>query len=158
MEENKAFTDLMASDSAAKELLGVAKNRLNKFYNPKLYKPPAEQELSAQQRISVNMGAETTTAAPPSGIAGTGVTVFAQLTARKARKDAPPPPPETFDAYSKKGEKATGVIAMVDLLIKDLDKEMTEAETGEKDAQSDYETAMTEATEKRTSDTTLLQE
>merc|ERR1719364_680664 len=36
-EENEDFTQLMASDSAAKELLGFAKNRLNKFYNPKLY-------------------------------------------------------------------------------------------------------------------------
>merc|ERR1719389_1340876 len=34
-EENEDFTELMASDSAAKELLGFAKNRLNKFYNPK---------------------------------------------------------------------------------------------------------------------------
>merc|ERR1719401_808190 len=39
-EENEDFTELMASDSAAKELLGFAKNRLNKFYNPKLYKAP----------------------------------------------------------------------------------------------------------------------
>ena len=31
-EENSDFTTLMAQDSAAKELLGVAKNRLNKFY------------------------------------------------------------------------------------------------------------------------------
>merc|ERR1712032_514658 len=30
--------ELMASNNAAKDLLGVAKNRLNKFYNPKLYK------------------------------------------------------------------------------------------------------------------------
>merc|ERR1719277_2627953 len=30
-EENEDFTSLMASDSAAKELLGFAKNRLNKF-------------------------------------------------------------------------------------------------------------------------------
>merc|ERR1719453_2844293 len=30
-EENEDFTELMASDSAAKELLGFAKNRLNKF-------------------------------------------------------------------------------------------------------------------------------
>merc|ERR1740130_2071537 len=37
-EENEDFTQLMASDSAAKEILGFAKNRLNKFYNPKLYK------------------------------------------------------------------------------------------------------------------------
>ena len=28
-------------NQAAKELLEFAKNRLNKFYNPKLYKPPA---------------------------------------------------------------------------------------------------------------------
>merc|ERR1719446_486980 len=35
-EENEEFTQLMASDSAAKEILGFAKNRLNKFYNPKL--------------------------------------------------------------------------------------------------------------------------
>merc|ERR1719446_1975715 len=37
-EENEDYTALLASDSAAKELLGFAKNRLNKFYNPKLYK------------------------------------------------------------------------------------------------------------------------
>ena len=30
-EENEEFTQLMASDSAAKEILGFAKNRLNKF-------------------------------------------------------------------------------------------------------------------------------
>merc|ERR1719410_673777 len=39
-EENEDFKDLMASDTAAKELLKFAKNRLNKFYNPKLYKAP----------------------------------------------------------------------------------------------------------------------
>merc|ERR1719401_2170715 len=37
-EEHADFVKLMASDSAAKEVLGFAKNRLNKFYNPKLYK------------------------------------------------------------------------------------------------------------------------
>merc|ERR1719189_2990441 len=37
-EEHAAYEDLIASDTAAKELLEFAKNRLNKFYNPKLYK------------------------------------------------------------------------------------------------------------------------
>ena len=41
-DENKEYTELMAADAAAKELIEFAKNRLNKFYNPKLYKPPAE--------------------------------------------------------------------------------------------------------------------
>merc|ERR1719213_1305978 len=39
-EENEDFTALMAQDTAAKELLGMAKNRLNKFYNPKMYVEP----------------------------------------------------------------------------------------------------------------------
>merc|ERR1719387_936950 len=47
-EENEDFTGLMASDAAAKELLGFAKNRLNKFYNPKLYKAPPKRDLSAE--------------------------------------------------------------------------------------------------------------
>merc|ERR1719473_1812767 len=53
-EENAEYTELMASDGAAKELLGFAKNRLNKFYNPKLYKAPPKRELSEEERITLN--------------------------------------------------------------------------------------------------------
>ena len=49
----------MANDSAAKELLGFAKNRLNKFYNPKLYKAPPKRELSEEESISTAMGGES---------------------------------------------------------------------------------------------------
>merc|ERR1740117_1823237 len=52
-EENEDFTELMASDTAAKEILGFAKNRLNKFYNPTLYKAPPKRELSDEGRRSV---------------------------------------------------------------------------------------------------------
>jgi len=48
-EENSDFKTLYASDSAAKELLAFAKNRLNKFYNPKLYKPEPEAEATLVQ-------------------------------------------------------------------------------------------------------------
>merc|ERR1712222_50911 len=51
-EENEDYTTLMASDAAAKELIGFAKNRLNKFYNPKLYKAPPKAELSREDRIA----------------------------------------------------------------------------------------------------------
>merc|ERR1719171_544564 len=54
--ENEEYEDLIASNSAAKELLEIAKNRLNKFYNPSLYKPPPKKELSAEGRIAANMG------------------------------------------------------------------------------------------------------
>merc|ERR1719454_585603 len=40
-EENSDYKTFMVNNQAAKELLEFAKNRLNKFYNPKLYKPPA---------------------------------------------------------------------------------------------------------------------
>merc|ERR1711967_77153 len=42
-EENSDFKTLYAGNAAAKEILEFAKNRLNKFYNPKLYKPPAKE-------------------------------------------------------------------------------------------------------------------
>merc|ERR1719203_1204853 len=45
---------------------------------------------------------------------------------------------------------------MIDLLIKDLTKEMTEAETDEKDAQADYEQMMRDSAAKRTTDSKVL--
>jgi len=156
-EENEDFKELMASDTAAKELLNFAKNRLNKFYNPKLYQPPPKTELSKEDRIVENMSGTAAPTAAPGGIAGTGITVLAQVSAH-TQKAAPPPPPETFGPYTKKSEENSGVIAMIDLLIKDLDKEMTEAETSEKDAQTDYETLMADSAAKRTADSKSLTE
>jgi len=117
-EENSEYTELMAGNAAAKELIEFAKNRLNKFYNPKLYKPPA----------------------------------FAQAGGR----DAPAPPPEEIKAYGKKSEESNGIIAMMDALVKDLDKEMNEAELEEKDAQGDYEQMMKDSADKRAEDSKTL--
>merc|ERR1719235_3173834 len=50
-EENEEYTELIAADSAAKELLGFAKNRLNKFYNPKLYKAPPKRKLTEEEKM-----------------------------------------------------------------------------------------------------------
>merc|ERR1719223_1062740 len=153
-EENEDFTGLMASDTAAKEILGFAKNRLNKFYNPKLYKAPPKRELSDEDRATLAAGGTLAPTAAPGGIAGTGVTVLADVSEHSVVK--PPPPPEAPGAYKKKGEESTGVIAMIDLLIKDLDKEMTVAKTKEKDAQGDYEQMMKDSAEKRAGDSKAL--
>mmetsp|Transcript_118869 Transcript_118869/g.233479 ORF Transcript_118869/g.233479 Transcript_118869/m.233479 type:complete len:717 (+) Transcript_118869:46-2196(+) len=156
--ENVDYKSLMASNGAAKELLHFAKNRLNKFYNPKLYKAPPKVELSSEDRIYANNGGEITTAAP-GGIAGTGIAVLAQIAEhRTLQTDAPAPPPETWGAYAKKSEEGNGVIAMIDLLVKDLDKEMMEAATSEKEAQADYETMMSDSAAKRATDTKALTE
>merc|ERR1719380_211057 len=139
----------MAQDSAAKEVLLFAKNRLNKFYNPKMYKAPPKREMTEEERLTVNMGGTLAPTAPPAGIAGTGIELAQDHV-------APPPPPESFKAYAKKSEESNGVIAMIDLLVKDLDKEMTESKTEEKDAQEAYEKAMADAKEKRAQDSKSL--
>merc|ERR1712038_1821678 len=103
------------------------------------------------------MGGEVTTAAP-GGIAGTGIAGFAQLTLHSQLKDAPSPPPETWGAYSTKSQEKNGVVAMIDLLINDLQKEMTEAETQEKESQAEYEQMMQDSAAKRTADSRSLTE
>jgi chromosome segregation ATPase len=113
--ESADFDQLMSDDTAAKEILLFAKNRLNKFYNPKLYKPELLQ-------------------------------------------GAPPPPPETFGAYSKKSEDSGGVVAMIDMLVADLEKEMQTAKVDEKNAQEEYEQLTADAGEKRAEDSSALTE
>merc|ERR1719265_1651682 len=155
-EENTEYTELMASNSAAKQLLAFAKNRLNKFYNKALYKAPPKRELSDMDRATLAAGGTLAPTAAPGGIAGTGVTVLADVSAHNAAKVAPPPPPATAAAFSKKSEESNGVIAMIDLMIGDLDKEMTEAKTTETNAQADYEQTMKDSAEKRAQDTKSL--
>merc|ERR1719454_2182862 len=125
----------------------MAKNRMNKFYNPSLYKAPPKRELTEEERITLNMGGTLAPTEAPGGIAGTGVTALIS-----DHRGAPPPPPETFGAYSKKSEESNGVMAMMDAMVADLDKEMQEADVEEKDAQAEYETMMKESTEKRATD------
>merc|ERR1719498_1676935 len=125
---------------------------MNKFYNPKLYKPPPKRELSEEERIAVNNGGTLAPTAAPGGIAGTGVMALAQS------RVAPPPPPETFGAYTKKGEESGGVIAMMDLMIADLDKEIQEVEVEEREAQKEYEQFMKDSAEKRALDAKSIED
>jgi len=136
-EEHTEYSTLMASDGTAKEVLKFAKNRLNKFYNPTLYKAPPARQLSEEDQIVVNNGGDVPTTAP-GGISGTGIG-FMQVEAHNTKQ-------------------SSGVIRMIDLLIADLDKEMTEAEVSEKDSQADYEQAMKDAQSKRATDSKALAE
>merc|ERR1712060_95701 len=128
--------------------------------NPKLYKPAAKVELSSQDRIYSSMGnpGGVLTTAAPTGIAGTGIAVLAQVSAHRQQKAAPAAPPATWGAYASKSGENNGVIAMLDLLVKDLDKELTEAETSEKDAQADYGQLMKDSAAKRSADVRVLTE
>merc|ERR1719497_38264 len=136
-EQNEDYKALMQGNAAAKELLGFAKNRLNKFYNPKMYRPPAKKELSSAGAIERDMS-------------------FVQVSEHVQRKSSIEPPPATWDAYAKKSQESTGVIAMIDLLVKDLDTEMTEAKVEENNSQQAYDEMIADAKEKRTSDSKSL--
>merc|ERR1719389_1429552 len=90
--------------------------------------------------------------AAPGGIAGTGVTAFEQTVT------APPPPPETFGAYAKKGEESNGVIGMLDMMVQDLDKEIQETEVEEKENQAEYETLIKDSAAKRANDAKSIED
>merc|ERR1719197_1257185 len=46
-EEHAAYQEQLALTKTAIELIGKAKNKLNKFYQPALYKAPPTEELAA---------------------------------------------------------------------------------------------------------------
>jgi len=149
-EEHADYEATLAANFAVMGIIDIAKNRLNKFYNPKLYKAAPKRELSEEERITLNMGGTLAPTNPPGGIAGTGIS-FVQIQAKDDDSDseAPPPPPSTGGAYKKKGEESSGVIAMMDMMKADVKKETQELDFGEKDAQGEYEEMTLDAANSR---------
>jgi hypothetical protein len=154
-EEHADFAAELASNKAASDIIDFAKNRMNKFYNPKLYKPPPKRELTEEERITLNMGGTLAPTNPPGGIAGTGIGLDQT---RSGSVAAPPPPPETFGDYKKKGEESAGVIGMMDMLKADLQKEITEMEVTEQNSQEEYEQMVKDAADKRAADSLSIEE
>jgi len=144
-EEHELYLKLVHDDTAAKQLLDLAKNRLLEFYTPQLH-TTTTTTLAREDQIYTGFG-------------GTALAQVATLT-RHSRasqhSEARPPPPDAPPAYSKKAEESTGVIAMIDLLVKDLDKEITEAETDEKNDQEAYAALMKDSAKKRAADSKTL--
>merc|ERR1719409_428163 len=125
-DEHTEYVDDTASNQAAVDLLGMAHNRLNKFYNPTLHiasQPEAEEEF------------------------------FAQMTVRRAE---PGPPPETFSGEYKKSGASAGIINMIDEMIKEMKDEMAAAKHDEEEAQKDYEETMNDAATKRSDDSKVM--
>merc|ERR1719456_111148 len=68
----------------------------------------------------------------------------------------PPPPPAALPAYSKKSEESGGVMAMMDMMVADVEKEMQTAEVEEKNAQEEYEQFMKDSADKRALDSKTI--
>merc|ERR1719311_420540 len=84
-EDHAAYVESMQLNEVAVGLIAKAKNRLQKFYNPTLYKAAPKTEMTMEGKIIT---------------AGT----FAQVAAHNSNDDAvaPPPPPETFEGGVEK--------------------------------------------------------
>merc|ERR1740117_605060 len=117
-EENSDVTKTLSSNMAAKDLLGMAKNRLNKFYNPKMHKAAPKRELSEEEQITVNMGGTLAPTAAPGGIAGTGIESFVQVQVERHHHRQ-----HADMSFKAKTPESTGVIAMIDILINDVSKD-----------------------------------
>merc|ERR1719395_383861 len=156
-EEHGEFITFQTQNSAALQLIEKAKNKLFKFYRPNQYKEAPKKELTDEERILAASGrSDMIATAAPDLIPGTSIAamqtqLYAQLNEYTTddASAAPPPPPATWDAYQKKDGKSNGVIALMDMLLKELQDGITEAENEEKTAQTDYERLMSESQESR---------
>merc|ERR1719197_229181 len=151
-EEHGEFITFQTENNAALQLIEKAKNKLFKFYRPNQYKEAPKRELTEEEKILAASGrSDMIATAAPELIPGTTQTAMVQLYAQLHQHTAaaPPPPPATWDAYQKKDGKSNGVISLMDMLIKELQDGITEAENEEKTAQTDYERLMSESQKSR---------
>merc|ERR1719258_496880 len=75
-----------------------------------------------------------------------GTSIAALFTQVKVhQKAAPPAPPDTWGAYQKKDGKSNGVIALMEMLIKELEDGITTSKHEEETAQKDYERLMSDS-------------
>jgi len=131
-EEHEDFLGSQQLNEAAMQLIEKAKNRLQKFYNPTLYKAPPKTENTMEEKII---------------IAGT----FVQIKAHDEEDSD-----ENFSTQYQKSEKSAGVIGLMDMMVREIETDMKDAEYGEKTAQSDYGKLMADSEETRTATSKMI--
>jgi chromosome segregation ATPase len=134
-EEHTEYVSSMQMSEAAAGLVEKAKNRMQKFYNPTLYKAAPKTERTMEQKV-IDAG------------------TFVQL--RRRSDVAPPPAPEMPSGPLQKNAKSAGVLSMMDEIINDLKSDMKDSEYEEKTAQEDYAELMSDSQETRAGDVKAL--
>jgi len=133
--ENAVFKALVAQNAAAKELISMAKERLNKFYKPHALVQEEEAAPAAESFMQVK-----------SVESQADDDALMALSVPEASAAAPA-------LFQSKKKESGGVIAMLDVLMGDLEKETAVANVEEKDAQVDYETFIADSKTMRTENT-----
>merc|ERR1719310_44484 len=153
--EHAEFGSTLQLTEIALGLIGKAKNRLQKFYNPTLYKAPPKKEMTMEEKIiasgsSALMQSEQNFDAPDVDQS------FVQVRRNYHSKVAPPEAPETFGAYEKKSQKSGGVMALMDMIVNEMKASMAEGSFAEKQAQKEYVELMADSQAKREQDSKSL--
>merc|ERR1719230_2015044 len=135
-DEHEEYVDETAGNQAAVELLGMAKNRLNKFYNPTLYKEPepsaGEEEFFAQRRAAPGPPPETFSGEYKKSESSAGIIKMIEDMVRDVEKDM---------AEAKRDEEEAQ---------KDYEEEMSDAATKRSDDSKLIVTKEGEKAEKNT--------
>merc|ERR1719217_254022 len=122
-EEHEDFGTSTQLNEAALQLIEKASQRLQKFYNPTLYKAPPKTENTMEEKII---------------IAGT----FVQVHSHNSDDDALS---ATLNAPYEKSEKSAGVIGLMGMMMKEIETDKKDAAYEEKTSQSDYAKLMSES-------------
>jgi hypothetical protein len=127
--EHEDFLAATQLNEAAVALVGKAKNRLQKFYNPTLYKAPPKTEDTMEEKIIK---------------AGTFVQIKSHLKDEEDTDAA-----DGFSGQYQKSEKSAGVLGLMDMMVKEIETDMKDAAYEEKTSQADYAKLMEESEEGR---------
>jgi len=144
-EEHAEFLETQQLNEAAIQLIGKAKNRLQKFYNPTMYKAPPKKEMSMEEKIMQ---------------AGS----FAEIQSHSefdevlASDVAPPQAPDADFGTYKKSEKSAGVMGLMDMMVNELESDMKDGEYEEKTSAEDYKELMSNSQATRQANTKSITE
>jgi len=131
--EHEEYTSSLQMTEAAIGLIGKAKNRLNKFYNPTVYKAPPKTERTMEQKIIQSYG-------------------FVQRHSAMHSVSSKKQMPEIPEVPKMEKQNSGGVVALLDTIVKDLEMDKVSAGHDEKTAQKDYVEFMAESQATREQD------
>merc|ERR1719420_1073459 len=106
--EHAEYVETMQLNEAATGLVEKAKNRLQKFYNPTLYKAAPKTERTMEQKI-IDAG------------------TFVQIKAHDEEDSD-----DVLSQPYQKSEKSAGVIGLMDMMVREIETDMKDAEYEEK--------------------------
>jgi len=140
-EEHAEYLETLQMNEAATGLVKKASQRLQKFYNPVLYKAAPKVEMTMEEKLIK---------------AGTFVQIRRRSEIATSADMGNRKLPAFEGFYQKKEAKSAGVISMMDTIIKDLETDSKDAEYAEKTAQTAYAELMADSQATKLADVKAL--